>query len=109
MGVGSHTTGEGLLAGENNSANNTTSIIADAQSHPEHGNVKWNINDHAILLATATGNVGNRPSVALDGVVGQANLGGAGVRGLGSQRFGRRGRLTGREREAMALSVMGDR
>src|SRR5262245_44314127 len=87
-------TGEELISGHNNSANNTTAIIADKQSSGSPGR-SWNNRDRIILLATATKDPNKRPTAKLDGIVGIANRGGAGVRGVGSQPEGPRGPNSG--------------
>jgi hypothetical protein len=94
----SNKTGEDLVAGENNRADDTTWVIACKASsdgkkvwptQPPVGQAeRWD----AILVVTPSGIVDDRPKTKLDGIVGTAHRGGAGVRGIGNQKDGLPGR-----------------
>jgi hypothetical protein len=83
--MGSHETGQTLIAGENNYANSITFIVA---SKPDPGGMFYQYHEypsHTILHVTPDGDIGQRPIETTDGVTGVACLAGAGVRGLGGQ------------------------
>jgi hypothetical protein len=93
--MGSEESGEELVAGHKNQTNDTTSIIACRRSAEEDDEDAqfWNSNDKSILLVTPSSIVGDRPERKLDGIIGIAQRGGAGVRGVGNQPDGRSGRI----------------
>jgi hypothetical protein len=86
--MGSHSSGEGLVAGEDNFANKITLIVA---SRSDGGGNFDGTGAGAILLVTPDGVVGQRPDRTTDGVTGYGWLGGAGIRGLGCQLEGPHG------------------
>jgi hypothetical protein len=90
--MGSADTGDDLVAGEINGSTNETLIVANL-FYDGIDRTSWR--GHRILLVTPTGDIGNRPHVPLDGIVGVANRGGAGVRGVGNQPEGPRGETAG--------------
>jgi len=86
----SNGTGEALAAGERNRANFITWIIGCAKdsggdnwwpTQQPDGQPRWD----PILMVTPSGVSADIPAIKLDGIVGQAHLGGAGVRGRGGQ------------------------
>lgn len=91
--MGSSQTGDDLVAGETNGANDPTLIVADRRS--PNGEEAWGVKNGAILLVTPTRGIEDRPIVRIDGIVGVANRGGAGVRGIGNQPEGPRGEHSG--------------
>src|SRR5262249_39350784 len=89
-------TGDDLVSGHGNLANDTTWIIGCRRSGEEDDDDAqfWPTDKTAaILVVTPSSVVGDRPEVSLDGIVGMAHRGGAGVRGLGNQPDGRLGRV----------------
>jgi hypothetical protein len=65
--MGSHSSGEGLVAGEDNFANKITLIVA---SRSDGGGNFDGTGAGAILLVTPDGVVGQRPDRTTDGVTG---------------------------------------
>jgi len=103
-------TGDDLVSGHGNLANDTTWIIGRRSGEEDDDDAQFWPTDKkaAILVVTPSSVVGDRPEVSLDGIVGMAHRGGAGVRGLGNQPDGRLGRV-GSGNGATVSSVMGDR
>jgi hypothetical protein len=89
--MGSSNTGDDLVAGHHNLATDTTLIVAVKRREGED----WDPNCKSILVVTPSAVMGDRPPQRVDGIVGFAHRGGAGVRGLGNQPEGARGPRSG--------------